>query len=191
MNPLRRSMTVALVLVAPCAVAHPDAGCPAPEALLDHVMLQFELYGPRSTDREFFGFIYRHDGVIGSAVIRGRRCPDPGNCMIDITPAKKRIPRGAKVLGEWHTHVRDGSRFLSSLDVKGAYANRNIRCYVAFYSQPDGVVRSWNPNASSVPIAMNSALQVGSFDSARPRELFASDSSATRRAATRRSSPRR
>jgi hypothetical protein len=96
--------------------------------------------------------------------VRGTRCNTSGNCTIDTRRAAKLIPRGARVLGEWHTHARNGSTFLSKLDVTGAYSNRNIRCYAAFYSQPNGEVHSWDPGASSVPIAMHTTARIGAFD---------------------------
>ncbi len=145
-----------------CGFAQASPECASPE-LLDHVLLQFDLYGPRSAHEEYFGFIYRSRGVIASAVVHSGRCGDPGNCTINTRRAAKLIPNGAKVLGEWHTHPRNGSPFLSTLDVMGAYANRKIRCYLAFYSQPDGQIQSWDPQASSVPIAMHSLVRLGAF----------------------------
>ena len=74
-----------------------------------HVREQVQLYGPQSIKHEYFGFIHRLDGSIGSAVTRGNDCPNPSSCGINTAAAAALIPRGAKVLGEWHTHPRLGS----------------------------------------------------------------------------------
>lgn len=163
MKLMRRILVAAIAAgCPPCGFAQASPGCASPD-VLDHVLLQFDLYGPRSVREEYFGFIYRSRGVIASAIVHSGRCRDPGNCTVNTRRAAKLIPRGAKVLGEWHTHPRGGSRLLSTLDVMGAYANRNIRCYAAFYSLPDGQIQSWDPEASSVPIAMHSLVTIGAF----------------------------
>lgn len=151
-----------LVAGGPCGYAQVGAECPDDEVRA-HVLTQFEIYGPRSLKNEYFGFIYRSNEVIASAMVRGGRCSKRGDCTVNTARAAKHIPRGAKVLGEWHTHTRNGSRFLSALDVQGAYANRHIRCYMAYYSTPDGNIQSWDPGASSVPIAMHSVAQLGAY----------------------------
>jgi len=145
--------------------------CGAYEAPLDcrradveaHARLQFSLYGPLSIDREYFGFIYLHGGAIGSAVIRGQKCPDRHRCGVNTSEAAARIPRGAKVLGEWHTHPQGGSGALSTDDVRGAHNNRHIRCYVAFYGKPTGEVYAWDPHQTSVPTAMTTRTPIGNF----------------------------
>jgi hypothetical protein len=130
---------------------------PAVEA---HVREQFALYGPRSGNHEYFGFVYLHEGLIGSAVLRSRACSKAGRCVVDIGRAIELIPRTAKLLGEWHTHPRHGSRSLSKDDVRGAYNNRHIRCYRAFYSTPSGEVYRWSTDRISVPTAMASRVRV-------------------------------
>jgi len=132
------------------------------DEVLAHVRAQFAVYGPLSVLQEFFGFIYVHEGVIGSAVTRSGKCRQ-GNCLTDTRAAAERIPRRAKVLGEWHTHPHDGSVSLSEHDVQGARNNRHIRCYTAFYSRPDGEILSWQPAASSVPTAMASRVTIGNY----------------------------
>lgn len=127
-----------------------------------HVREQFAIYGPKSADREYFGFVYLHDGVIGSAVIRSRPCL-AAKCVVDIADALRSMPRSAKVLGEWHTHPHGGSPGLSREDVRGAYNNRHIRCYLAFYSTPDGRIYTWDPKRISVPVAMASRAAVGNY----------------------------
>jgi hypothetical protein len=127
-----------------------------------HVQRQFAYYGPLSIDHEYFGFIYRQNGVIDSAVIRSGRCA-AGNCVVDAAGALEQVPRGSKVLGEWHTHPHDGSTRLSPEDVRGAYRNRQIRCYVPFYSGSNGKVYSWDPASTSVPVAMASRVALGSY----------------------------
>ena len=128
-----------------------------------HVLQQFGTYGPLSVNREYFGFIYLHDGTIGSAVTRSRVCAKAGNCRVDTNEAVRSIPQSAKVLGEWHTHPHHGSASLSSHDVRGAYNNRHISCYFAFYSTPSGAIYAWNANQISVPIAMASRAHIGNY----------------------------
>jgi hypothetical protein len=151
------------------AVAH--LCCSANEAPVDchradvdaHVRQQFSIYGPLSIDREYFGFIYLHEGAIGSAVVRGKACPNLFECGVNNSAAAESIPRGAKVLGEWHTHPVRHSATLSEADVKGAYLNRHIRCYVAFYGKPNGEVYAWDPQQTSVPTAMATRTLIGNF----------------------------
>jgi hypothetical protein len=129
-----------------------------------HVDEQFRIYGPRSDKYEFFGFIYRVEGEIGSAVVRSNVCRGPDGCKIDIGPAAKRIPRRAKVLGEWHTHSHlNGSRILSIEDVRGANHNLHIRCYAAWYAGPGGEIYRWDPRSTSVPTAMATRVTVGNY----------------------------
>ena len=107
--------------------------CPQ-DAVDAHVREQIASYGPRSKDREYFGFIFFFEGAIGSAVIEGRSCPNSNSCSIDTAKAAPLIPKGAKVLGEWHTHPQLGKATnLSAEDVRGAQNNRHIRCYAAYY----------------------------------------------------------
>ena len=97
-----------------------------------HVVEQFRIYGPKSKNREYFGFVYRVDGIIASAVTRGIVCRWNEPCEVENRSAAVKIPEGAKVLGEWHTHPHsNGSSVLSGADVRGANANRHIRCYRA------------------------------------------------------------
>jgi hypothetical protein len=129
-----------------------------------HVIEQFHIYGPLSRRREYFGFIYRIDGVIGSAVTRGIGCRWAGPCEVNTRRAAEKIPQGAKVLGEWHTHPHElGSLLLSDADVRGANDNRGIRCYRAFFSTSNGEVLSWDPRVVVVSIAMSTAVRLGNY----------------------------
>jgi hypothetical protein len=140
-----------------------DLACARAE-VREHVLEQFRIYGPLSRNREYFGFIYRSQAGIQSSVIRGGACGTNDACGVDTAPAARGIPPGAKVLGEWHTHPQVvGSRVLSNADVLGAYRNRRIRCYSAYYSQPDGEILSWDVNTDSVPVAMNPTLTLGNW----------------------------
>jgi hypothetical protein len=156
----RLFLSAALSVTAFCA----SAECLSPE-IQAHVREQFALYGPQSADHEYFGFIYVHEGVIGSAVVRSRQCRGE-KCVVDSTKALEAIPRPAAILGEWHTHPHGGSPSLSKEDVRGAYSNRHISCYLAFYSTPEGEIYAWNPNRVSVPIAMASRTPVGTYKQA-------------------------
>lgn len=127
-----------------------------------HVQQQFMQFGPLSVGHEYFGFIYRHEGRIESAVTRSGKC-HRGNCRIDSAHALALIPPGSKVLGEWHTHPHDGAVQLSIEDVRGAHHNRRLRCYAAFYSKPNGEILSWDPASTSVPVAMASRVRIGSY----------------------------
>ena len=152
-------------LVAPGAHAEEveaQSACFEGEVVL-HVRAQFEHYGPRSEQIEFFGFIYRKDGRVESAVTRGTNCGRQSDCVVNPVFALRRIPKGAKVLGEWHTHPRIGTRDLSLDDVRGANENRHIPCYSAYYSSPDGEIFRWNIAATSVAAAMASLTPVGKY----------------------------
>jgi len=160
-----------IVLVGLSAAAHaedeqhssPDPACPRSEVLA-HVQAQFRLYGPLSERREYFGFIYRSNGEVESSVAMGRVCGNNHVCGIKIAPAAKGIPAGAKVLGEWHTHPGfQESDTLTPEDVTGAQANRHVRCYTAFYSNPDGDIYRWTLDAPTVPAAMASRIRVGNY----------------------------
>jgi hypothetical protein len=162
-----RLLGQACVLMAVSLSAQADdatvpAGCFEEEVVL-HVRAQFAKYGPRSEQSEFFGFIYRKDDRVESAVTYGSQCRGQTDCSVNPAYARARIPKGAKVLGEWHTHPRIGASGLSIDDVSGAHANWHIRCYAAFYSSPDGVIHRWSVDSTSVPTAMASRTQVGNF----------------------------
>ena len=162
----RARFAALLWVMANCANAYDGApGCYWPE-VQTHVRQLFAIYGPMSIENEFFGFIYRHEARVDSAVVRGRRCV-LGDCVVDVAMAAQRIPPGAKVLGEWHTHPRGGSWALSTLDVHGASRNRNVACYAAYFSRPDGKIFAWDHRRTSVPSAMASLVPVGSY-AARP-----------------------
>lgn len=164
MNVVCRLFLATALLV---TAVHTHADSPASECLHQevdtHVRQQFAIYGPQSGSHEYFGFIYLHDGLIGSAVTRSRACAAVGKCVVDSTKAIQLLPRSAKVLGEWHTHPHNGSASLSRNDVRGAYSNRHISCYFAFYSTPSGAIYAWNPKQISVPIAMASRAPVGNY----------------------------
>jgi hypothetical protein len=130
------------------------------DAVEAHVRQQYLVYGPQSIKREYFGFMFVRNGVIGSAITRSPECKAPDQCRLNTAPAARLIPAGAKVLGEWHTHPRGGSASLSMDDVQGAHHNRNISCYIAYYSKPSGEIYAWDPAQTSVPSAMASRLLV-------------------------------
>ena len=134
-----------------------------PQDIKAHVLQQFDTYGPQSAEHEYFGFIYRVNGQIATAITRSSKCPMSGNCILRTATAAKLIPSGAKVLGEWHTHPHRGSQSLSQLDVRGAYNNRHIRCYTAYFSSPSGEIYVWNANDASVPTAMASLELIGNY----------------------------
>lgn len=138
-----------------CVASPPTAECPQDEVEV-HVFGQLRQYLPLSQVREYFGFVYRLGGQLGSSVVRGAICPNSRECGVDSRAAAVGIPAGAKVLGEWHTHPREASRALSDEDVDGAHANRHIRCYAAFYGAGDGKMYRWDPRQSSVAAAMAS-----------------------------------
>ena len=155
------SALVALLLVHHSPAMADD--CPIAEVSA-HVADQYSIYGPQSRAREYFGFIYRIDGNIRSAVVRGGTCVSTQGCSVSTAAAAALIPKGARVLGEWHTHPQaSGSRELSKSDVRGAYGNHDIPCYTAYYSTPSGQVFTWDPRSTSVPIAMGSRTFLGNY----------------------------
>jgi hypothetical protein len=159
-----RASVLSLFLAAPfCCNADEIPDCFA-EEVQAHVLEQYGIFGPLSTDREYFGFIYRLDGVIASAVSRGGICRWTQACEVNTRGAAALIPKGAKVLGEWHTHPHvTGSQSLSAADVRGANNNRHIRCYRAFYSKSNGEILSWNLGATLVQTAMASSVRLGNY----------------------------
>jgi hypothetical protein len=159
----RWSLAIVLMAIALCSNAESSASDCLQKQVESHVREQFALYGPLSASHEYFGFIYLHQGVIASAVTRSRPCASSGKCVVDSSEAMRSIPRPAKVLGEWHTHPHEGSPSLSKDDVRGAYGNRHISCYLAFYSTPAGEIYAWNPTRISVPIAMASRAPIGNY----------------------------
>lgn len=163
MNIVRRlSLAAVLLVTALCGNAESGVSDCLREDVEGHVLEQFALYGPRSVNHEYFGFIYLHNGVISSAIVRSRPCSSE-KCVVDSAEALRSIPRPATVLGEWHTHPHRGSASLSTHDVRGAYSNRHINCYFAFYSTPSGEIYAWDPTRISVPIAMASRSPVGNY----------------------------
>ncbi len=94
-----------------------------------HVIAQFAKYGPLSKNREYFGFIFLSNGEIDSVVTRGGSCRN--SCGVNTSAAAEQMPSTAKPLGEWHTHPhKSRAQTLSPDDVRGAYSNRRIRCYI-------------------------------------------------------------
>jgi hypothetical protein len=148
-NTLHRIVALGLVATHPsyCNAADSPDSCPR-VAVDAHVLQQFQHYGPLSVKHEYFGFVYRYQGVIASAVVRSQECTAVDRCTLDTADAARLIPAGAKVLGEWHTHPHGGSTELSREDVRGAYNNRHIRCYLAYYGKPNGVVQAWDEDSS-------------------------------------------
>jgi hypothetical protein len=130
----------------------------------DHVRDQFAQFGPLSTNREYFGFIYLFDDQVVSAVVRGKECRGADRCITRIDVAARAIPKGARLLGEWHTHpMSTGSRALSADDVRGARRYRHIPCYQAYYSTPRGEIYMWNVAQTSVPSAMATRVHLGNL----------------------------
>jgi hypothetical protein len=163
MNVVRRwLLAAALMGIALCSNAESGVSDCLRKEVEAHVLEQFAIYGPQSVDHEYFGFIYLYNGVIGSAVTRSRTCRNT-KCVVDSAEALRSVPRPAKVLGEWHTHPHGGSASLSHHDVRGAYSNRHISCYFAFYSTPSGEIYAWDPGRISVPIAMASRAPLGNY----------------------------
>jgi len=163
MNTIRRlCLTLALSVVAITGNAGNGTSECVRKDIDAHVREQFAAYGPQSTDHEYFGFIYLHQGVIGSAVTRSGACPS-AKCVVDTSKAAQLLPKRAIVLGEWHTHPHSGSPNLSKEDVLGAYGNRHISCYTAFYSTPSGEIFAWSPQRMSVPVAMASRAPLGNY----------------------------
>ena len=68
------------------------AACFEDEVLL-HVREQFATYGPRSSQYEYFGFIYRKDGRIESAVTHDFGCRGQMECVVNTAFALKRDPQ--------------------------------------------------------------------------------------------------
>lgn len=158
-----RAWSLMVVSLSACAGDATPTACFEDEVLL-HVRAQFAIYGPRSTQYEYFGFIYRKDGRIDSAVTHDFDCRGQMDCVVNTAFALARIPKGAKVLGEWHTHPQfHASDALTMEDVQGAQANRHVRCYTAFYSTPDGDIYRWNLDARTVADAMASRTRVGNY----------------------------
>lgn len=169
-------LAVVLIAVASRSGAQSDESDCLRKEVEAHVLEQFTIYGPKSANHEYFGFVYRHDGVLASAVTRSRPC-HAAKCVVDSAEALRSMPRSAKVLGEWHTHPHGGSPGLSKEDVRGAYNNRHIRCYQAFYSTPGGAIYTWSPNQMSVPVAMASRAPIGNYKEAPAAGLVAGYSS--------------
>lgn len=169
MNFIRRLASVIVLL---SIALHGDATDLASEcfdpAVEAHAREQFALYDPQSGRHEYFGFVYLHDGVIGSAVTHSRACPTAGKCVVDSGKAIALVPPRAKLLGEWHTHPHHGSGSLSREDVRGAYNNRHISCYRAFYSTPSGEMYRWSTDRISVPMAMASRVRIGNYSDRLP-----------------------
>jgi hypothetical protein len=161
-----RASIAALLLAVTANVTANDASQCLSDSVEAHVRQQFATFGPLSVNHEYFGFIYRTGLTLDSAVVRGSRCV-ARSCIIDVARAGALIPAGAVIVGEWHTHPRRGEARLSEQDVLGAYRNRNLGCYSAFYSEPDGIIYSWNPRRGMVTTAMASRIRIGSFAGAR------------------------
>ncbi|MEJ0087093.1 MAG: hypothetical protein WDO72_15565 [Pseudomonadota bacterium] len=161
-----RASLAALLLVVSMHVTANDAPRCLSDSVEAHVRQQFATFGPLSVNYEYFGFIYRLGRTVDSAVVRGSRCV-ARSCVIDVARAAAMIPAGAVILGEWHTHPRNGEAPLSEQDVLGAYRNRNLVCYYAFYSEPDGAIYSWNPRRGMVTTAMASRVHVGNYPRVR------------------------
>ena len=128
-----------------------------------HVRVQFLVYGPQSKQHEYFGYVYRLDGHLASAVVRGRRCSSNRNCGLKTAEAARLVPRRAQVLAEWHTHPHRGSSELSADDVRGAHQNRHISGYVAYYSKPNGDILAWDPRHGWAPDAIASLVSIGNY----------------------------
>jgi proteasome lid subunit RPN8/RPN11 len=166
----RHAASLLILVTSTCCIANEHGDC-ASGVVVEHVLGQIAAYGPRSRGHEYFGFIYRHEGRIASAVVRGSGCPVPASCGVNTREAAAQIPARAKVLGEWHTHPHGGSATLSREDVRGAHANRNIRCYAAFFAKPEGEICAWDPRRDSVAGAMSSCVAVGRYARrAQPRD---------------------
>lgn len=154
-----------------CVVAHAhdkpewdtDSACAYSE-VQKHALEQFQIYGPLSANREYFGYIYRYGPAIQSSVMHGSDCRSQSTCGLDTASAARGIPVGGKVLGEWHTHPqRIGAGALSIEDFRGAKHNVHIRCYSAYYAASNGRIFRWNPRSSSVPTAMASRIELGCY----------------------------
>jgi len=164
MNPAIR-LCLTLILIACSACAHPasfSTMCPH-EELDAHVRGELAVYGPQSGKHEYFAFIYRLEGRFGSAVVQGRDCLSLDNCVVNPARALAQVPKGATLVGEWHTHPHIGAPSLSSMDVRGAHLIAHINCYTPYYSTPLGAIYAWNPHKDSVTTAMNSRVLVGAY----------------------------
>lgn len=175
---LRLHFTALVLFAATAAAGSPDsrheatAAC-ALDRVHGHVRDQFAQFGPQSANREYFGFIYLFDDQVASAVVRGKECRSADRCITRIDAAARAIPKGAKLLGEWHTHpMSSGSSALSADDVRGARHYRHIPCYEAYYSTPRGEIYMWNVTRTSVPSAMATRVHLGNLsDSPRLPDL--------------------
>ena len=161
-----RASIAVLLLSVTSSVTAGDAPSCLSDSVETHVRQQFATFGPLSVNYEYFGFVYRVGATLDSAVVRGSRCVGR-SCIIDVARAAERIPAGAVIVGEWHTHPRNGAARLSEEDVLGAYRNRNLGCYSAFYSEPDGAIYSWNPRRGMVTTAMASRVFIGKYPGKR------------------------
>src|SRR5262245_16941666 len=119
----RVALLCLLAVTSLCCVAGESAGVVARKEIDAHVCAQYEVFGPRSKQTEYFGYVYSHDGVLASAVVRGSQCVSARVCGVDTAAAARLIPQNARVLGEWHTHPHRGSSLLSTEDVRGAHNN--------------------------------------------------------------------
>ncbi|MEO8064773.1 MAG: hypothetical protein ABI821_18730 [Pseudomonadota bacterium] len=166
MFPASRASIAALLLAVGVSATANDAPSCLSDSVEAHVRQQFATFGPLSVNHEYFGFIYRVGATLDSAVVRGSRCV-ARSCVVEVARAGALIPAGAIVVGEWHTHPRRGEARLSEEDVLGAYRNRNVGCYSAFYSAPDGAIYSWNPRRGMVTTAMASRVHIGNYPRGR------------------------
>jgi hypothetical protein len=170
---LPRTRRLYLIVLSVCAATaaanparhrHEDTAACALDRVHEHVREQFARFGPQSAHREYFGFVYLFDGRVASAVARGNACRSDDHCITRIDRAARAIPRGAKLLGEWHTHpTSSGSRALSADDVRGARHYRHIPCYQAYYSTPRGEIYTWNVTQTSVTSAMATRVHLGNL----------------------------
>ncbi len=173
-NGLLRTVLASIVLVSLAATAAADpsdhrhkapAKC-ALQAVHQHAREQFARFGPQSSHREYFGFIYLFDGKVASAVVRGKECRSSDRCTTNTAEAARAIPKGARLLGEWHTHPSSiGSHALSIHDVRGVRPLRHIPCYQAYYSTPRGEIYAWDVTQTSVPAAMATRVPLGNLAS--------------------------
>ncbi len=167
MRRLAHALVFLLLGIASWSCHAQDAAECLPQVVDAHVLEQFRIYGPLSSRREYFGYIYRIGGLVRSATTHGSVCRWSEPCEVNTRRAASKIPGGAKVLGEWHTHPREsGSQRLSEADVRGANHNRRIRCYRTYFSTAHGDIFSWNPDAADVSTAMASAVGLGNYKGA-------------------------
>jgi hypothetical protein len=164
MNAFRPSvLSCLLASMAYCCSADGEPAECLREQVDAHVRDQIRLYGPQSVRREYFAFVYVYQGAIASAVVRSSQCVNSGRCSVQTAASAQLIPKGAHVLGEWHTHPHGGSGTLSMEDVRGAYNNRHLRCYAPYYAKPNGEILTWDPHKTSVPTAMASRVLIGNY----------------------------